>query len=245
MLQSSSYSHSCSWPLGFTLDLQMNSFPSFHLLTYRSFRYHSVCLTESYAFHLQRMFLYCANYKRLTFPFSFPFASLIPPSSLSAASEEKRNVDSIKEQGSHLLLWFTALLGWVRSEGGAGGETERLVISAVVRAKKPRQYDSRQCRLSLQADPPCCHMQGRATAAHITQRGRERESGINKVEWVSEREDIRLMGLMGGRNKQKLLTAITNIATERFDHTWALANRVQDTDARIRTNQERHRTGLC
>lgn len=42
------------------------------------------------------------------------------------------------------------------------GETERSVISAAVCAgekKKPRQYDSRQCRLSLQADPPCCHME--------------------------------------------------------------------------------------
>lgn len=33
------------------------------------------------------------------------------------------------------------------------------------------------------------------------------------------------MGLMGGRNKQKLLTPITNMATQRFDHTWLLANR--------------------
>lgn len=53
----------------------------------------------------------------------FPFLSLslpLPPSSLSLwLSEEKGNVDSIKEQGSHLLLWFTALLGWVRS--GRGG----------------------------------------------------------------------------------------------------------------------------
>lgn len=45
---------------------------------------------------------------------------------------------------------------------------------------------------------------------------REREK---MVEEVSERGGISLMGLMGGRDKQKLLTLITNMATQRSDYT--------------------------
>lgn len=40
----------------------------------------------------------------------------------------------------------------------------------------------------------------------------------NEVEYISERGDIRLIGLMGGRSKQKLLALTTNMATQRFDH---------------------------
>lgn len=46
-------------------------------------------------------FFFCsANYKGLTLPWP-----------LTTTSAEERNADLIKEQGNHLLLEFTALLG--------------------------------------------------------------------------------------------------------------------------------------
>lgn len=81
----------------------LQPFPSLHLPTAWLGSHHRVRLIESYAFHLQCMFLYSANYKRL-FLFLSPSCSPASFQPLSAASEEKGNVDSIKEQGSHLLL---------------------------------------------------------------------------------------------------------------------------------------------
>lgn len=155
------------------------------------------------------MFLYYANYKRLTFPFSLPLSSPASFQPLYAVSEEKGNVDSIREQGSHLLLWITGLLGWVRSEGGARGETERSVISAAVCAKSHVNMtaDSAGC--------PCRQIHPAATCKdglplHIMQREgerereirREREGESDKKCWVSQWERRHQANGADGREEQ-------------------------------------------
>ncbi len=124
-IQKMSFKPACycsSQPLGFTLGLLMDSGPSLlstFLPTAWLGSYHRTRLIESYAFHLQCMFLYCANYKRLTFPFSLPPASLLPPSSYSLWRRRRKGMwIQSKSRASHLLLWFTALLGWLRREEG-------------------------------------------------------------------------------------------------------------------------------
>lgn len=111
---------SCSRPLGFTLRLHMDRSPSPSSPSYQPAAWlgshHRERLIESYAVFFPEcavhvFFLYSGHYKRLTFPFlstSRFLCLFLKP--LSAVSEEgKGNVDSIKVQGSHLLLLFAAL----------------------------------------------------------------------------------------------------------------------------------------
>lgn len=185
----------------------------------------------------------------------FPFLSLslpLPPSSLSLwLSEEKGNVDSIKEQGSHLLLWFTALLGWVRS--GRGGWIRVLGDFSCGSRKKATSIWQQTVRAVLAGRCTLLpharvgyHILHAHTHTYRCRRTREKQprlkiKKIQKAEWISERGDISLMGLIGRRNKQKLLTPITNMATQTSDHTWLLANH---TSLPAHSDKERNSTSL-
>lgn len=170
--------HCSPRPLGFTLILRMDSSPSPLLSTFLPTAwlgsYHRARLIESYAFHLQCMFLYCANYKRLTFPFSLPSCLLPSLSRRRCGRKGECGFNQRAGQPPPLMIHSTSRAeSEERAREGRAGETECSVISAAVRAKKkrkkkkPRQYDSRQRGLSLQA----------AGEAAVSQWGREETSG--------------------------------------------------------------------
>lgn len=96
----------------------MASSPSLHLSTYRLVRWLPQNVFDRFACFLSAVHIFALS------PLSL-FLHM-PPSSLYRQCLRRKGtwIHSVKEWGSHLLLWFTALQGWMKSKGG--GETGAL-----------------------------------------------------------------------------------------------------------------------
>lgn len=155
---------------------ELQPFPSLHLPTTQSAFDRIICFSS--AVHV---FVLC-QLQKTHFPFFSPsfFPCLLLASPCGVGGERECGFNQRAGQPPPLMIHSTSRLS---EEWGRGRCWNRALrdFSCSLR-KKPRQYDSRQCRLSMQADLLCCHMQEWTATAHYTKQGRERRIGRGR-EW--------------------------------------------------------------